>query len=99
MQASYRSISAIFAFLISGGPSAAWAADPIVGTLQPLPWSEEETESKAVHKNFGDHPSGLTTFTPDGRMTMVAYAGGYKTDGDKLTRYPEVSWNQVWNGT
>jgi hypothetical protein len=24
----------------------------------------------------------------------VAYAGRYKTDGDKLIQYPEVSWNR-----
>ena len=34
-------------------------------------WTEEETESKAVHKNFGDHPSGSVTFTSDGRMMIM----------------------------
>jgi Lipocalin-like domain len=31
--------------------------------------------------------------------TMVAYAGTYSVDGDKLTNKVEVSWNQAWNGT
>jgi hypothetical protein len=31
--------------------------------------------------------------------TMIAFGGRYKTDGDKLILYPEVSWNQTLNGT
>jgi hypothetical protein len=31
--------------------------------------------------------------------TMVAFSGSYKTESNKLTFYPEVSWNQAWNGT
>jgi hypothetical protein len=31
--------------------------------------------------------------------TMVAYAGKYRTDGDRLIQYPEVSWNQAFTGT
>ena len=105
---------------------AAWAADDLVGTWQLVSWTEEETESKAVHKNFGDHPKGLLTFTADGHMmimfvdpsrkapaspratdaeaaqlyrTMVAYAGTYKVEGNKVIQHPEVSWNQSFTGT
>ena len=31
--------------------------------------------------------------------TMVAYAGAYSVEGEKVTHKIEVSWNQVWNGT
>jgi hypothetical protein len=31
--------------------------------------------------------------------SMVAFAGRYELDGDKLIYHPEVSWNQAWNGT
>jgi len=31
--------------------------------------------------------------------TMVAYAGTYSIEGDKLTNRIEVAWNQTWNGT
>jgi hypothetical protein len=106
--------------------SVARAADSIVGTWQLVSWTGEETESKAVHKNFGDHPSGLVTFTSDGRMmimfvdparkapaspkatdaeaaqlyrTMVAYAGKYRIEGDKIIQSPEISWNQAFTGT
>lgn len=44
------------------------AADSIVGTWRLVSLFEEETESKAVHKTFGDHPLGLLTYTPDGHM-------------------------------
>ncbi|WP_408068557.1 lipocalin-like domain-containing protein [Vineibacter terrae] len=30
---------------------------------------------------------------------MIAFAGRYEVDGDKLIYYPEASWNEVWNGT
>jgi hypothetical protein len=30
--------------------------------------------------------------------TMVAYAGSYSVDGDKVTHKIDVSWNQAWNG-
>jgi Lipocalin-like domain len=31
--------------------------------------------------------------------TMVAYAGRYTLEGDKITHHVEVSWNQAWTGT
>jgi hypothetical protein len=31
--------------------------------------------------------------------TMVAYAGRYTIEGDKITHHVEVSWNQAWTGT
>jgi hypothetical protein len=31
--------------------------------------------------------------------TMVAYAGAYTVEGDKIIHKVDVSWNQVWNGT
>ncbi len=101
-------------------------ADSIVGTWRLISWIEEETESKAVHKNFGDNPLGFITYTSDGHMmimftdparkpaaapkatdteaaqlyrTMVAYAGRYTLEGDKVTHHVEISWNHAWNDT
>jgi hypothetical protein len=31
--------------------------------------------------------------------SMVAFAGRYRLEGDKLIYHPEVSWNEAWNGT
>lgn len=31
--------------------------------------------------------------------SMIAFAGRYEVDGDKLIYYPEASWNEAWNGT
>jgi Lipocalin-like domain len=31
--------------------------------------------------------------------TMIAYAGTYRVDGDKVVHDIEVSWNQVWTGS
>jgi len=115
----------IFAFALSITATQARAAG-IVGTWRLQSWVEEETESKIAHKAFGEHPSGLITFTADGHVavifsnpdrkppaspkatdpeaaelyrTMVAYAGTYSVEGNKLANKIEVSWNQAWNGT
>jgi lipocalin-like protein len=103
----------------------AHAADSIVGTWRLVSWVEEETESKAQHKNFGDNPSGILTYTADGRVSqifadpkrtaaatpkatdaeaaqlyrsMVAYAGSYKLEGDKILVKIDVAWNRAWDG-
>ena len=31
--------------------------------------------------------------------SMIAFAGRYEVDGDKLIYHPEASWNEAWNGT
>jgi len=31
--------------------------------------------------------------------SMIAFAGRYVLRGDTLTYYPEISWNEAWNGT
>ena len=106
--------------------SPAQAADSIVGSWRLLSYVEEETQSKAVHPVLGDNPSGVITYTPDGRMsvfivggqrkrpaaavasdaeavelyrTMLAYAGSYSVDGNKVIHKIELSWNQAWSGT
>jgi hypothetical protein len=48
----------------------AQAADAIVGSWRLLSWVEVETESKAVHAAFGDDPTGVITYTPDGHMSI-----------------------------
>jgi hypothetical protein len=116
--ASFRIVAAgCIALAISTVASAARAADPIVGTWRLVSWTEEETESKAVRKMFGDKPDGLLTFTADNRMmqivtdpnrrlpaqpkitdaealqlfqTMNAFAGTYKTEGDRLIIHREI---------
>jgi hypothetical protein len=104
---------------------AARAADSIVGSWRLVSWVEEETESKALHKNFGDNPIGVLTYTADGRVSiifadpkrtapaspkatdaeaaalyrsMVAYAGSYRLEGDKVFVKVDVSWNRAWDG-
>jgi hypothetical protein len=128
MRARFQVASAgLFALATSTVLSAAWAADSVVGTWRLVSWTEEETESKTVHKMFGDHPNGLLTLTADDRMmlimtdpnrkppaqppkatdaeaaqlyqTMIAFAGRYKTEGDKLIIYPEIDARQTFNGT
>ncbi len=51
--------------------SVAQAADSIVGTWRLVSWVEEETESKAQHKNFGEKPNGILMYTADGRMSVI----------------------------
>ena len=125
MKLIFRLVLSVFTLNLGLAATQAHAAD-IVGTWRLQSWVEEETESKIVHKAFGEHPLGLITFTADGHVaviftdptrkpsanprptdteatelyrTMVAYAGTYSVEGDKLTNKIEVSWNQAWNGT
>jgi Lipocalin-like domain len=31
--------------------------------------------------------------------SMIAFAGRYHLDRDRLIYHPEISWNEMWNGT
>jgi Lipocalin-like domain len=31
--------------------------------------------------------------------TMIAYAGTYTAEGDKIVHHVDISWNQIWTGT
>ena len=53
-----------------------------------------ETESKAVHGVFGDNPTGVITYTADGRMSVFIIdpkrkppAGPKATDADAVELY------------
>jgi hypothetical protein len=74
MKAILNRAMAVFALAFSVAPITTWAADPIVGTWHLVSWTVEETDSKAVSKPFGEHPSGMQTFTPDGFFFYVATA-------------------------
>src|SRR5215472_2344765 len=118
MHGRYGKITPFLAMVIGAMPNSAWAADLLVGTWRLVSFVSEETESKTTYKSFGDDPSGLITYTPDGYViyiitdptrkppagpkvtdaeaaqlyqTMVAYAGRYKTDGNKLIVNPEIA--------
>lgn len=71
MRATYKIATALFAAVMSAAPSSAWAADPVVGTWRVVSETAEETESKAVHKFYGENPSGFITFTADGRYIIL----------------------------
>jgi hypothetical protein len=71
MKAIFNRAMAVFALVFGVVPISAWAADPTVGTWRLVSWTMEETESKAVHKPFGDHPNGMRTITPDGWLFIV----------------------------
>jgi hypothetical protein len=123
--ARWLSLGALMLVAVAATTITAWAADSVVGTWKLVSWVEEETESKAQHKNFGDNPIGVLTYTADGRMSiifadpkrtapaspkatdaeaaqlyrsMVAYAGSYRLEGNKVFVKVDVSWNRVWDG-
>ena len=65
------------------------AADSIVGSWRLVSWVKVETESKSAHNVFGDNPTGMITYTPDGRMSVFiidpkrkAPAGSKATDAE-----------------
>ena len=70
------------------------AADSIVGSWRLLSWVEVETESKSIHSVFGDNPTGVLTYTPDGRMSVFIInpsrkppAGAKPTDAEASELY------------
>jgi hypothetical protein len=72
MSGSGKAISALCALAISGMAGAQAAdTDKIVGTWRLVSRVYEETGSKAVHKPFGDNPSGIEIFSSDGWYCSV----------------------------
>jgi len=61
----------LVALIIATGAvwSKAQAAD-VVGSWRLVSFVDEETESKAVRPVFGDNPTGVITYTSDGRMSV-----------------------------
>jgi hypothetical protein len=71
MRATHKIALAFFALVISAVPSSAWSADSLVGMWRVVSNTAEETESKAVHKFYGDNPSGYLIYTADGRWMQL----------------------------
>jgi hypothetical protein len=74
--------------------SRSQAADSVVGSWRLASWAEVETESKVVRTPFGENPSGVITYTPDGRMSVLIIdskrkspAGPKATDAEGLELY------------
>jgi hypothetical protein len=73
------------------------AADSVVGNWRLVSWVEVETESKAVHTAFGESPTGVITYTPDGRMSLFIIdpkrkppAGAKATDAEAIELYRTI---------
>jgi Lipocalin-like domain len=74
--------------------SRSQAADSVVGSWRLASCAEVETESKVVHTPFGENPSGVITYTPDGRMSVLVIdpkrkspAGPKATDAEGVELY------------
>jgi hypothetical protein len=56
-----------------------------------------------IFTSEGREPPGMPQATDQEAIllyrSMVAFAGRYHLDGDKLIYHPEISWNETWNGT
>ena len=71
MRATYKIAPVLFALGIGVPPSNAWSADSLAGTWRVVSDTAEETEGKAVHKFYGDNPSGYIIYTADGRWIQL----------------------------
>jgi hypothetical protein len=74
--------------------SSAQAGESVVGSWRLLSWVQEDIESKAVQKVFGDNPVGVITYTSDGHMSVFianpkrkAAAGPLATDAEAADLY------------
>jgi len=56
-----------------------------------------------IFTSEGREPSAAPQVTDQEALllyqSMVAFAGRYNLDGEKLIYHPEISWNETWNGT
>ena len=71
---------AMLAVAVSGVMTKAQSAESIVGTWRLVSWIEEETESKAVHKNFGDNPAQVENARLRLAEAMLSIAAEGSTD-------------------
>jgi hypothetical protein len=100
--------------------------NPILGTWKLKSFVREVLPTGERYNQFGEHPDGYLSYSPDGRMyailtwdnrikphdvvptdeeqaklyrTMLAYAGTYTVDADKVIHHVDISWNQAFTGT
>jgi Lipocalin-like domain len=73
------------------------AEDSIVGSWRLVSWVEMDTGSKSAHNVFGDNPTGMITYTADGRMSVFIIdpkrtkpAGPKATDAEALELYRTI---------
>ena len=73
------------------------AEDSVVGVWRLVSWVEVETESKSIHSVFGDNPTGVITYTPDGRMSVFIIdpkrkspSGPKATDAEAVELYRTI---------
>jgi hypothetical protein len=73
------------------------ASEAIVGSWRLVSWVEVDTESKSAHNVFGDNPTGMITYTPDGRMSVFIIdpkrtkpAGPKATDAEAVELYRTI---------
>ena len=80
MSRSCKAVSALFALVISTMTAGAQGADidKFVGTWRLVSRVYEEVESKAVHKPFGDNPSGMSIYSSDGWNCQLITASDRK---------------------
>ena len=71
MKEIFKTISAVVVVAVSASLSTGHASESIVGTWRLISITEQDTESKAIEKSFGDNPVGFVTYTSDGRMAVI----------------------------
>lgn len=53
----------------------------------------------ATGRNAPDGPRPTDAEAVHLFRTMVAFSGRYEINGSELIYYPDVTWNEAWNGT
>ena len=96
---SCKSVSVLFALVISTMTAGAQAADidKFVGTWRLVSRVYEEVESKAVHKPFGDNPSGILINSSDGWFCAIITASNRKPPAALVPTDTEAA--ELWRTT
>ena len=96
---TWRLVSATRRFVATGEESESFGARP-AGYLV---YTRDGRMIAIVTKDGRPKPADMSTATDKERIelfnTMLAYAGRFSVDGNKVTHHVEISWNQNWTGT
>ena len=99
LHGTWKLVSATRRFVATGEESESFGARPSGYLI----YTRDGRMFAIVTKDGRPKPSDMSKATDQERIelfnTMLAYAGRFSVDGDKVTHHVDISWNENWTGT
>ena len=96
---TWQLVSATRRFVATGEKSEGFGARP----SGYLTYTRDGRMIAILTKDGRPKPSDMSKATDQDRVelfnSMIAYAGKFTVDGDKVTHHVDISWNENWTGT